>query len=244
MPLRPTTHGWRDASTRLSKCETSHAALANTQIGVSPPHAPHITGRWNTQWDLTYNALPPGYALAASALSKQIPPLSAISPAMLCHPDTCWPLPQFPNRSHSSHRPSFAITTSTPPLHGHQSAYSTSTRTPITLSSRIHAPHITGRWNTQWDLTCNALPRERTSPPSALQMQTLFSLSWRRVVLPPLNRPTLSCCFYPTQWTSVDGQDSSASLRSMCVLPPHWSAQKRVSGANASRSAGTVAVST
>ena len=121
MPLRPTTHGWRDASTRLSKCETSHAALANTQIGVSPPHAPHITGRWNTQWDLTYNALPPGYALAASALSKQIPPLSAISPAMLCHPDTCWPLPQFPNRSHSSHRPSFAITTSTPPLHGHQS---------------------------------------------------------------------------------------------------------------------------
>ena len=47
---------------------------------------------------------------------------SGIAPAMLCHPDTRQPLPHFPNRSRSSHRPSFAITPSTPPLHGHQSA--------------------------------------------------------------------------------------------------------------------------
>ena len=106
-----------------------------------------VTGRWTTQWDLTCNALPPGYALATSALSKQVPLLA-------------------------------------PPVLRDHAVYSTSTRTPISLSSRIHAPHIPGRWNTQRDRTCNA--RGRTSASGkrtrSLDRRSLFSLSQRRSV--------------------------------------------------------------
>ena len=35
---------------------------------------------------------------------------------------------------------------------------STSARTPISLSSRIQAPHIMGRQNMHWDLTSSAMP--------------------------------------------------------------------------------------
>ena len=47
---------------------------------------------------------------------------SGISPRVLCLPDTRQPLPHFPNRCHSSHRPTVAIKPSSRPLHGHQSA--------------------------------------------------------------------------------------------------------------------------
>ena len=59
-----------------------------------------------------------------------------------------------------------------------QAVYSTSARTSIRLSSRIHAPHITRRWNTQWDLTSSAVPAGSAPAafaPLRIQPQTLFS---------------------------------------------------------------------
>ena len=49
-----------------------------------------------------------------------------------------------------------------------QAVYSTSAPPPISLSSRIQAPHIMGRWNTHWDLTSSALPDSCTTAPAAL----------------------------------------------------------------------------
>ncbi len=56
-----------------------------------------------------------------------------------------------------------------------QAVYSTSARTSIRLSSRIHAPHITRRWNTQWDLTSTAVPAGSAPAASTLSKQQMPS---------------------------------------------------------------------
>ena len=107
------------------------------------------------------------------------------SPTVLSLPDTRHPLPRFPKRCRSSHLPSLGhwnthwdLTSSALPAEyapaaatlfkqvpllaptgrRNQAVYSTSARTPISLSSRIQAPHITGQLNTHWDLTSSAMP--------------------------------------------------------------------------------------
>eukprot|EP01043_Picozoa_sp_COSAG02_P033371 COSAG02_NODE_2273_length_9263_cov_10.296377_7_plen_207_part_00 len=59
----------------------------------------------------------------------------------------------------------------TPTDRRNQALYSTPARTPISLSFSIHAPHIMDRWNTQWDLTSSALPRECATVACSLSKQ-------------------------------------------------------------------------
>eukprot|EP01043_Picozoa_sp_COSAG02_P020449 COSAG02_NODE_1009_length_15234_cov_9.594423_16_plen_171_part_01 len=75
------------------------------------------------------------------------------TPLVLCLPNMRQPLPHFPNRCHSSHRPAVAIKRSTQPPHGHQSASA------LESSSRIQAPHAMGRTRTSPLVLC--LPNMR-----------------------------------------------------------------------------------
>eukprot|EP01043_Picozoa_sp_COSAG02_P071863 COSAG02_NODE_13310_length_1411_cov_11.904726_1_plen_176_part_10 len=81
-------------------------------------------------------------------------------------------------------------------------ANSTSARTSIRLSSRIHAPHITRRWNTQWDLTSTAVPAGSAPAASTLSKQQMQILAPPAVASKPSIRP-------------LHGHQSASALGSM-----------------------------
>ena len=152
--------------------------------------------------------LPPRYALAASALSRQTALLTPSSTLRNKPSPTSARLTTsaFANRIRDQSMPS------TRPLHGHQSA---------SALRCMHRP--------SWA----AGIRSGTSPPVLylpFRPQPLWhsehsrrsnSLHSNRVGLPRLYPPNVSCHFYPTLWILRTVHDSRVSQRLICVLSLH-----------------------